>query len=106
MALNTITTEGLPSPIGPQLRAAVSELQGLTIRVVAGAAARTNIAISGLKTTDTIVSVIQLDIDTATVRDAVDLTTEASIPTTGNLQVRTTVTTGDKLLVVYFSKPA
>ena len=88
------------------LRDATKELQSLTVKVAAGAAAATNIAIAGLDTNDVIVSVLHFNIATATVTDVVDLSAEASVPTTGNLQLSTTVTTGDKLVVIFFAQTA
>lgn len=95
-------------------RDAVKELQSLTFKVVAGAAAATNIAVAGLDTDDVIVAVLQFNVaaDSGTsatgnkIDDLVDLSAEASVPTAGNLQLSTTVTTGDKLLVVFFAATA
>lgn len=70
--------------------------------VVAGAAADTNIAISGITRRDGLLSVIRLNKDaTAANIDLDDLTSEVAITSDGNIQVDTTVTTGDKLLVIW-----
>lgn len=80
------------------------ELQGLSVNVVAGAAINTNIAIAGIATADTLLAVIQFDISTGTVVDVIDRKSEASITSAGNIQLTTTNTTGDKLLVAWFNK--
>lgn len=104
MALSTLrTTEGLPAPIGTEIAAAIRELQGLRFTLVAGAAAATNIAVAGIAVADTLVSVLRFDVDT-TLRDITDVTSEAAIRSAGNIQLTTTVTTGDKLLVIWIDK--
>lgn len=93
------------------VRSAVKELQSLSVAVVAGTTAATNIAVTGLDTDDVIVAVLQFDVavDTGTsatgnkVQAVASLTGEASVPTTGNLQLSTTNTTGDTLLVMFYS---
>lgn len=82
---------------------ALLELQRLKTVVVDGDTAATDIPIADLKTTDTIQSVVSQD-GTSGVLEG-ELSAEASIPTTGNLQLATTDTTGKKLLVTYWSKP-
>ena len=82
----------------------VTALSGGSLKssVVAGAAATTNIAISGIETTDKIVSVVRLDRDaTAANINISDVTSEASITSNGNIQLSTTNTTGDALLVLW-----
>lgn len=74
---------------------AIRQLQGLKTATVAGALAATNIALAGAKTTDHIVSVIEYAAGVPT-----DRTAEASIPTDGNLQLSTTDTSGDTLVVM------
>lgn len=82
--------------------------------VVAGAGTATNIAVSGIATADHLIGVVQLDVavDTGTsatgnkVQDAANLTSEAAITSAGNIQLTTTVTTGDKLLVIYYDVSA
>lgn len=114
MPLETIDLSGLPEGTEELLLKALHELQSLKIAIVAGAGVATNITIAGLKTTDTILSVIRFDVaaDTGTsatgnkVAGVSDLTAEASIPTATHLQLGTTDTTGDTLLVHYYSKPA
>lgn len=78
----------------------IRELQGLTTKVVDGAAANTNIAIAGIKLTDTLQSVIEYVGGVPTDRLSVSAITSA-----GNIRL-TTVSTGNKLAVTYFVKPA
>lgn len=80
---------------------AIQELQGLTKVLVAGAAAATDIAITGIKVTDTIKSVLHFTPSAA----MADLTSEASITAAGVIQLSTTATTGDQLIVEYYIKP-
>lgn len=88
-----------------RLRNIVVELQGLTPAVVVGAAVDTNIPISGIATDDTILLVMRLNRDaTAANIDISDVTSEASITSAGNIQLTTTDTTGDSLLVFWFNK--
>lgn len=82
--------------------AAITQLQGLKCKSVAGAAAVTNIAVSGIATADVLVAVLQADISGGNVVDIIDRTSEASITSAGNIQLSTTATTGDKLIVLYF----
>lgn len=107
---------GLPEGTAEALKAVLDELQGnlsggaglgLQVDIVAGAASATNIPITGIKTTDKLISVIQLDVavDTGTsatgnkVQDAAEVA--ATITSTGNVQVTSVNTTGDKLLVLW-----
>ena len=77
--------------------------QTLTVAVVAGAAADTNIAITGIETEDSLVSVLRLNKDaTAANIDITDVTAEADITSAGNIQLTDTVTTGDTLIVHYY----
>lgn len=80
---------------------AIAELQALQTATVAGAAAATNIAISGITTQDTIESVVEFAAGVPT-----DRTAEASITSDGNIQLSTTDTTGDVLLVRWYQKPS
>lgn len=97
------------------IRDAVKELQSLKVAVVAGAAADTNIALAGADTNDLIVSVLRFttgdvvtesgapDTTATAVLDVTDLTAEAAITSAGQMQLADTDTTGDKLVVIYFS---
>ena len=73
--------------------------RALNFVVVDGAAVDTNIAISGLMTTDTIVTAIAVNGDNTD-----NLSDEVSITSAGNIQFGTTATTGRKIMVVYFDK--
>ena len=81
--------------------------QVLKFTVVNGAAAATNIAVTGIATADKIVGVVKLDFTlsegTPNTRtwDAADLTSEASITSAGNIQMSTTNTTSEILLVFW-----
>lgn len=77
----------------------IKELQGLTTVVVAGAGANTNIAIAGIKTTDTIQSCLEFAAGVPANRTSV-----TSITSAGNIQL-TASTTGSTLVVTYFKKP-
>lgn len=78
---------------------AIAELQNAMQEAVAGAAATTNIAVAGITTADSIGSVVQFS---SGVPDVV--TAEASITSDGNIQLSTTNTTGDTLLVTWYKK--
>lgn len=114
--------EGLAKGEGDSLKAVLDQLQTATaavgaavvaaatkVAVVAGAAAVTNIPIAGILTGDALVGVVQFDLaaDTGSsatgnkVQNVVDRTSEASITSNGNIQLSTTVTTGDVLLVIW-----
>jgi hypothetical protein len=109
---------GLPEGTAEALKAVLDELQassdlganGVQVAVVAGAAATTNIPITGIKTTDKLVAVVQLDVavDTGTsatgnkVQDVA--TVAATITSTGNIQLTSVNATGDKLLVVWVKR--
>lgn len=80
---------------------ALRQLQRLQITLVAGAAAVTNIAIAGITLDAEIVSVLH---NTAGV--IVDLTTEAAVTSAGNIQLSTTDTTGDQLIVFWMPGPS
>lgn len=70
-------------------------------QVVAGAGANSNIAITGILTTDKLVCVARLDRDaTAANINLLDDTANCSITSNGNIQ-STTNTTGDALLVIW-----
>ena len=81
------------------LKDAIQELQSLKTVVVAGAAATTNIAIAGIKTTDTLKSAIAF---TAGVPSDVKGTT--TITSAGNIQ-NSGDTSGKTLIVEYYVKP-
>lgn len=86
---------------------AINELQRLREKLVAGAGIGADIAVAGIKTIDTILSVLQYDPNGggAGVGALADLTSEASITSDGNIQLDTTDTTGTQLIVKFFEKP-
>ena len=94
------------SPVAQQVDSILNNLV-LKFTVVNGAAAATNIAVTGIATTDKIVSVVKLDFTLAEgtpntrTWKASDLTSEASITSAGNIQLSTTNTTGEVLLVFW-----
>jgi hypothetical protein len=68
--------------------------------VVAGAAANANIAVTGITINDQLVSVVRLDRDaTAANINLSDVRAQTLITSDGNIQLSTTNTTGDTLLV-------
>jgi hypothetical protein len=66
--------------------------------LVAGAAANTNIAVSGIQTRDQLVGVFEIPASAA----ATDRTAATSVTSAGNIQV-TASTAGNQLLVTYWS---
>ena len=81
--------------------------QVVKFTVVNGANINTDIAVSGITTADKIVSVVKLDFTlsegTPNTRtwEASDLSGEASITSAGSIQLATTDTTGEVLLVLW-----
>jgi hypothetical protein len=68
----------------------------------AGTTAATNIAITDIKTSDVLAGVFLLNRDaTAANIDISSVLSEASITSNGNIQLSTTNSTGDKLLVFW-----
>ncbi len=94
------------APVAEQVDGILNN-QVLKFTVVNGAAANSNIAITGIATADKIVGVAKLDFTltegTPNTRawDASDLTSEASVTSAGNIQLDTTDTTGEVLLVLW-----
>lgn len=87
------------SPTSQQAQG-VLENKVFKVSTPAGAGVDTNIAVTGIKTGDTLVSVLRLNRDaTAANIDITDVTSEASITSDGNIQLDTTDTTGDRLIV-------
>jgi len=78
----------------------IAELQLKRTSVLAGAAADTNIAVAGLMIGDHVFSCIHL-----TVGVPVDLTAEVVILSNGNIQLDTTDTSTDYLLLEWAPKP-
>jgi len=111
----TRTVQDGTEPAGKFHTDVLKELQSLKSAVVAGAAADTDIAVTGLNytaaqitagTADHIVAIVRLNKDaTAANIDMDDLSSEAQAGSVaGNIQIATTVTTGDKLLILWMDK--
>ena len=94
------------SPVAEQIDAILNN-KVLNFTVVNGAAAATNIAVTGIATSDKIVSAVKLDFTLAEgapntrTWEASDLTSEASITSAGNIQLSTTDTSNEVLLVFW-----
>lgn len=79
---------------------ALNELQRMRSKVVDGGAAGANLTATGLKTVDTLVSVIMFAAGVPS-----DVTSDASITANDVLVLATTNSTGNKLVVHYWAKP-
>ena len=94
------------APVAEQVDGILNN-QVLKFTVVNGAAANTDIAIAGIAAADKIVGVAKLDFTlsegTPNTRtwEASDLTSEASVTSAGNIQLSTTNTTSEVLLVLW-----
>jgi len=97
-------------PEGKALTDVLLALQGVKFSVVNGAAADTNIAVTGLAVADDIHAVLYFPIadvgDANAVTDVVNVTSEvkargAGVGGNGVFQLETTVTTGGRLLVIW-----
>lgn len=78
----------------------IRELQGLKMVVAAGAAADTDITATGAKTTDTVMSALMFDTGVPS-----DVTAEVSFTAADTMQLSDTDSTGNTLVVWYWSKP-
>jgi hypothetical protein len=105
MAVEDLVTEGLPDQVAESLAGAVGELQRLKISVGTGAAVDTNIAITGIVTTDTVLGGLFLDGAGSDVTDvaAVD---DLAVTSAGNVQSPGVDTTGGKVVVFWLDKSA
>lgn len=102
MALTSIpSAPATQRPTLEALAAAVRELQRQRVAVVAGAAAATNIAVTGIATDDVVRSALYFPITGGNVTSARDITAEIEISSAGNIRVRTTVTTGGVIVLTY-----
>lgn len=92
----------IPGQHGPGIRdlGVINELQGLTVTVAPGALPVTNIPITGINVTDTLLSVIA----SPATGIPVDRTAQVTITSAGNIQLSTTDTTGQALTVMWFDK--
>lgn len=78
----------------------LTELQGLSFAVGTGAGADTNIAVTGITTSDTLAFVLEVTADTAALTDR---TATSSITSAGNIQC-TASTAGNQLIIVWYNK--
>lgn len=79
------------------------ELQGLSFTVVNGANADTNIAVSGIVTTDTLLAVLEFTISGGNLNGINNKTSTSSITSAGNIQC-TDSTATSRLIVVWYNK--
>lgn len=79
---------------------AIKELQGKKTSVVTGGAAATDLPMAGVGANDSIGSVIMFASGTPS-----DVTSEASISSAGNIQLSTTNSTGNQLVVEWYPQP-
>ena len=89
------------APVAEQVDAILNDMV-FKVDLVNGTTATTNIAVAVIATTDKLVAVIGFDPDNATPASQVqNFTSEASITSSGNIQLSTTNTTGFDLLVIW-----
>ena len=91
-------------PEGTALTDVLLELQGIKVSVVNGAAADTNIAVTGLTNEDDVVAVLYFPISGGNVTGVQNLTSEVAARTAGNIQLSDTATTGGRLVVLWLDK--
>ena len=97
--------ERQPQATKDALTKVIEELQGVKMFVATGAAAEATITVTGIGADDTLVAILQLPA-TGNIDDLVviDLD-EASIEAANEIELATTDTTSDKLLVIWAAKP-
>lgn len=101
MALTSIpNTPATQAGTQRAVTAAVRELQRQRTAVLAGAAANTNIAVSGIAADDVVIEALYYVITAGNVTDIRDVTAEIVVAA-GNVRVRTTVTTGGRIVLRY-----
>ena len=89
------------APVAEQVDAILNDMV-FKVDLVNGTTATTNIAVTGIATGDRLVAVVGFDPDHATPASQVqNFTGEASITSSGNIQLSTTDTTGFDLLVIW-----
>ena len=105
MSVKSLTQLGLqfgyddPSPHANGLKDVLQQLQGLKVTVVAGGAAG-NITVTGIATTDHLVSVVHLDLGA---NAETDLTSEFTISAANTINnAGGTSSANDTLLITYF----
>lgn len=87
------------------LKAIVTELQGLSFSLVDGASSNTEIAVSGITTSDTIKFVLGLDPDNSTSANQVmDFTSAFAISADGKVKAASQATNGYDLLFIWYNK--
>lgn len=79
------------------------ELQGLSVTVVNGAGANTNMAVTGIVTTDTLLAVLEFTISAGNLTGINDRTSTSSITSAGNIQC-TQSTSGSRVVVLWYNK--
>lgn len=102
LTANEINLELLKSKEGSLLNL-ITELQGLSVNVVTGVASSTSIAVSGMATTDTLLSVLEFTISGGNVTGINDRTGVTTIHSAGNIRVAAN-TTDNRLVVVWYNK--
>ena len=88
----------------PNLYDILLELQGLTVAVVNGANASTNIAVTGITTSDTLKAVLEFTISGGNLTGINDRTAASSITSAGNIQC--TASTATSRLIVLWQNQA
>lgn len=89
------------APVAEQVDGILNNLV-FQVDLVNGTTAATNIAVSGIKTTDKLMAVIGFDPDNATPASQVqNFSSEASITSDGNIQLSTSNSTGFDLMVMW-----
>lgn len=87
------------------LKSILTELQGLSFALVNGAAADTDITLTGIATEDTIAFILGLDPDNETAAEQVlDFTADFAITAADTIKAATQATTGYDLVVVWYNK--
>ncbi len=87
------------------LKSVIQELQGIHLSVVSGAVnAATSMTISGLATTDTILSAWQIPTDTPLATTLIDRTAATTIYAADTIRCADAMTTSSMLVVLWFDK--
>ena len=81
----------------------ITELQGLSVNVVTGAASSTSIAVTGIVTTDTLLSVLEFTISGGNLTGINDRTSASTIDSAGNIKVAAN-TSSNRLIVLWRNK--
>lgn len=97
MSLEKIPTKGFSTPVDEAK--ILTELQGLTVDTVAGAASGTAIAIPAIRPEDTILAVLEVVATSAAINDRKSVTTIADLRASGTLTVASLPTAGSTIVV-------